>query len=110
MALFETAPRVSGLLGKIIDEDGQAQLSRSGGGGIGDAAFGSISPDNGKQESTEVDVEITCDNTTFLDDGVNDIIFIPDNGLTVENIRVDNDTTIKFNLKMAVDAPEGDRL
>ena len=75
----------------------------------GSPEFGSISPDQGEQESTLVDIEILCVNTTFTTDGVNDIIFIPEDGLTVKNITVKDDTTVEFDLEIAADAPLGQR-
>jgi len=65
--------------------------------------FGSISPDSGLQESTLIG-EIACINTTFRDDGVSAIIFSPDDGLTISNIRVLNNVEIEFELEIAVNA------
>jgi len=78
-----------------------------GGGGGGEPAFGSISPDSGRQESTLTAVEITGENTTFQDDGVNSIIFSPDDGLTISNISVQNNTTVRFDLEISASASTG---
>jgi hypothetical protein len=81
----------------------------SGGGGGGEPQFGSISPETGKQESTLKGVEITAKNTTFEDDGVNEVIFVPDDGITVSNIKTTDNTTIEVDLTIAVDASLEDR-
>ena len=78
-----------------------------GGGGGGVPAFGSISPDSGQKESTLTAVEITGENTTFQDDGVNSIIFTPDDGLTISNISVQNNTTVRFDLVISASASTG---
>jgi hypothetical protein len=80
-----------------------------GGGGGGTPAFGSISPDSGQKESTLTAVEITGENTTFQDDGVNSIIFSPDDGLTISNISVQNNTTVRFDLEISASASTGSR-
>ena len=67
--------------------------------------FGSISPGEGKQESTLTDVTITGINTTFQDDGVDNIGFSPPEGVTVSNISTISNTKIEFDLTIAVDAP-----
>lgn len=84
---------------------GIAGLGGTGGGGGGTAKFGSISPNTGTQESTLKDVEITATNTTFQDDGVNEVIFSPADGITVSNIRTKDNTTIEVDITIAVDAP-----
>ena len=80
---------------------------QGGGGGGGIPAFGSISPDEGEQESTLTGVEITGENTTFKDDGVNAIIFSPDDGLTITNITVQDNTTVEFDLEISASASTG---
>ena len=66
--------------------------------------FGSISPDEGTQEQSYTDVTITGINTTFQDDGPVTIAFIPPDGLTVSNISTMSNTTIEFDLDIAVNA------
>ena len=68
--------------------------------------FGAINPFYGEQESTLI-VEIACINTTFQDDGVSEILFSPNDGLTVSNITVFSNTEIEFELEIAADAPVG---
>ena len=68
-------------------------------------AFGSISPGEGKQESTLTDVTITGVNTTFQDDGVDNIGFSPPEGVTVSNISTISNTKIEFDLTIADNAP-----
>ena len=82
---------------------------QGGGGGGGTPAFGSISPEEGVQETTLTSVEITGENTTFRDDGVNAIIFSPDDGLTITNITVQDNTTVEFDLMISVSASTGPR-
>jgi hypothetical protein len=67
--------------------------------------FGSISPGEGKQESTLTDVTITGVNTTFQDDGVDNIGFSPPEGVTVSNISTISNTKIEFDLTIADNAP-----
>ncbi len=66
--------------------------------------FGSISEDEGKQESTLTDVTITGLNTKFQDEPPVSIAFIPDDGITVSNIGTNSNTEIEFDLTIAVDA------
>jgi len=73
----------------------------------GDPEFGSITPNEGQQESTLTDVEITGINTTFQDDGPVDILFSPSDGLTVSNISTIDNTHIEFDLEIDVTAPTG---
>ena len=73
----------------------------------GDPEFGSITPNQGQQESTLTDVEITGINTTFQDDGPVDILFSPGDGLTVSNISTIDNTHIEFDLEIDVTAPTG---
>jgi hypothetical protein len=68
--------------------------------------FGAINPDQGEQEST-LSVEIACINTTFRDDGFSEILFSPNDGLTVSNVVVLSNTEIEFELEIAADAPVG---
>jgi len=76
--------------------------------GVSDApAFGSIVPEFGIREIT-VPCTVTCLNTTFLDGNV-DVTFSPDDGLEIENISVQSDTEVQFNLVIAVDAPIGSK-
>jgi hypothetical protein len=70
-----------------------------------DPKFGSISPGEGKQESTLTDVTITGVNTTFQDDGVDNIGFSPPEGVTVSNISTISNTKIEFDLTIADNAP-----
>ena len=72
----------------------------------GSPKFDSISPNQGEQESTLI-LEITCVNTTFRDDGVNAIMFSPDDGLKINNITHKIIATLEFNLEIAADAPTG---
>jgi hypothetical protein len=72
-----------------------------------DPEFGSISPNEGKQESTLTDVTITGVNTTFQDDPPVSIQFNPLDGLDVSNISTISNTKIEFDLTIAVDAPVG---
>ena len=72
-----------------------------------DPEFGSISPGEGKQESTLTDVTITGVNTTFQDDPPVSIQFNPSDGLDVSNISTISNTEIEFDLTIAVDAPIG---
>jgi hypothetical protein len=69
-------------------------------------AFGSLSPPEGEQEST-VEITITGVNTTFEDDGIDEILFSPEDGLTVENRSTEGNTVVKFDLIIAADAPLG---
>jgi hypothetical protein len=85
------------------------QVGGGGGGGVGDPAFCYIAPDEGEQESTVTNIEITCSNTTFNDDGFNEIIFVPPDGLIVKNIAVQDNTTVEFDLEIAIDAPLGEK-
>ena len=69
--------------------------------------FGSITPKEGKQETTLTDVTITGVNTTFQDDPPVSIQFNPPDGLDVSNISTISNTEIEFDLTIAVDAPTG---
>ena len=69
--------------------------------------FGSISPSEGTQEQSYTDVTITGVNTTFQDDGVDDIAFSPPDGITISNISTISNTKIEFDLEIAVDASTG---
>ena len=71
--------------------------------------FGSISPSEGTQETTLTDVTITGINTTFQDDPPVDIVFLPDDGLTISNISTISNTKVEFDLQIAVDAPTTSR-
>jgi hypothetical protein len=76
--------------------------------GISDApAFGSIDPIFGLQEFT-IPCTVTCLNTTFTDGNV-EVQFTPDDGLDVQNISVQSDTEVQFNLVIDVDAPFGQK-
>jgi len=75
----------------------------------GDPEFGSITPNEGQQETTLTDVEITGVNTTFQDDPPVTIAFIPDDGLTISNISTTSNTKIEFDLTIDVDAPTESR-
>ena len=67
--------------------------------------FGSISPNEGKQESTLTGVTITGKNTKFQDKPPVEVSFTPDDGLTVSSISTISNTEIEFDLTIAVDAP-----
>jgi hypothetical protein len=69
--------------------------------------FGSISPDEGQQEQSYTDVEITGVNTTFQDDGVDDIAFSPPDDITISNISTISNTKIEFDLEIDVNAAIG---
>ena len=103
---FSIMTGYGGYLGADATFWGLAGITGSGGGG-GTPAFGSISPDSGAKESTLTAVEITGENTTFQDDGVNSIIFSPDDGLTISNITVQNNTTVEFDLEISPSASTG---
>ena len=64
-------------------------------------------PTHGVQGTTLTNVKITSINTTFQDDPPVEISFDPPDGLTVSNINVESNTSIKFDLEIAVDAPVG---
>ena len=68
--------------------------------------FVSISPEEVQQE-TSVQMVLTAKCTFFQDDGVDDIIISPSDGLTVSNITVKDNTTVEFDLEIAVDTPLG---
>ena len=67
-------------------------------------SFGSISPDQGEQESILTDVTITGANTTFEDDGVDQIIFSP-SGITVDQVSIESNTVVECDITIATDAP-----
>ena len=69
----------------------------------------SISPNQGEQGTTLTDIQLTCIDTTFEDDGVSKILFFIPDGLTVSNINVISNTEIEFDLEIANDAPVGER-
>ena len=69
--------------------------------------FGSISPSEGHQESTLTDVTIIGINTTFQDDGVDDISCFPSESVIVSNISTISNTKIEFDLTIDVDASTG---
>ena len=72
-----------------------------------DPEWSSISPSEGQQESTLNDVSITGINTTFEQDGVNEITFTPSEGIEVDGISVQSDTQVEFDLTIAADAEIG---
>ena len=72
-----------------------------------DPSFGFIAPNTGEQKSTITNITITGVNTTFEDDGVDDISLVPSDGLTVSNITVHDNTTVDFDLQIDGDAPLG---
>lgn len=74
----------------------------------GSPEFGSISPDEGEQEST-LTVEITGVNTTFQDDPPVNIFFSPPDGLTISNVSVISNIELEFDLEIAADAPLGQK-
>jgi hypothetical protein len=69
--------------------------------------FGSISPEQGEQESTFINVQISSFNTTFLDGYPIFVQFNPSAGLTISNLRALSNTLLEFDLEIAVDTPLG---
>jgi hypothetical protein len=66
-----------------------------------------IGPSHGEQGTTLTDVNIWSTNTFFQENPPVEVIFDPPDGLTVSNINVKSNTTIGFDLEIAVDAPVG---
>ena len=71
--------------------------------------FGSINPSEGNQGEQLLDVEITCKNTEFITDGVDNITFIPPDDITITNITVKDDTHVEFDLEIGFTAVTGVR-
>jgi hypothetical protein len=68
--------------------------------------FGSIVPYQGRQEE-QLTITITGINTTFQDDGINDIIFSPE-GITVDSINIQSNTEVECDITIAANAEPRD--
>lgn len=73
-----------------------------------DPQFVSIAPSQGSQEEV-LTITIMCINTTFQDDGINEIIFSPNGGIFVRSISVESNTEVEFDIEIDADAPLGSR-
>ena len=67
----------------------------------------SISPTDVQQGDINVQIELTTTCTFFQDDGVDAIIIVPQDGITVHNIIVEDDTTLSFMVDVAEDSALG---
>ena len=67
----------------------------------------SIWPYEAEQGATLIYVYIGGTYTSFKDDGVTDISFIPPDGIRISNISVKTNNTIELDLEIASDAPVG---
>lgn len=70
-------------------------------------AFVEIWPTTGEQSSTLTRVVLICENTSFEDDGVHEIVFSPPDGIMVSDINVISYNTIEFDIDISVDTPVG---
>ena len=70
-------------------------------------AFGIIRPSTGEQSSTLTNVTLTCEYTSFEEEGVNRITFSPSNGIMVSDINVISNKTIEFDIDISVGTPLG---